>query len=304
MEFQRRTILKGLSACALTGLTAAPARAEALLTMGDTRIQTLSDGNLILPRAMVAGHLNGADVDAILTAHNLSTTQFEPACNVTLMRRGARLVLFDVGAGADFMASAGRLFASLEEAGIDPYDVTDVVFTHAHPDHIWGLHDDFGDLAFPEANYYIGADEFAYWMDPNTLESIGAARTTFAVGAARRLSELSERIQLFGAGDEVVPGVRARASYGHTPGHMAFEISDGDEGALLVGDAIGNHHIAFEQPAWTTGSDQNGALGATTRVALLEELANENMPIIGFHLPDGGIGRVEAVGSGYKYRAL
>jgi glyoxylase-like metal-dependent hydrolase (beta-lactamase superfamily II) len=80
---------------------------------------------------------------------------------------------------------------------------------------------------------------------------------------------------------------------------MAFEIGSG--GAMVVGDAIGNHHVALERPDWASGSDQDAEMAAATRVALLERLAAERMPMIGYHLPGGGIGRVERAESGFRF---
>lgn len=104
-------------------------------------------------------------------------------------------------------------------------------------------------------------------------------------------------------GEEVLPGVAAVASYGHTPGHLAFEVRQGNEAVLVGGDAIGNHHIALARPDWQSGSDQDPEQGVATRKALLDKLATEQMPILGFHLPGGGLGRIEKAADGYRFIA-
>ena len=81
-------------------------------------------------------------------------------------------------------------------------------------------------------------------------------------------------------------GVAARATYGHTPGHMAFVVNDD---ALIVGDAIGNGHLALARPEWPSGADQDAEMGIGTRTALLAELADTGMRFVGFHLPAGGM---------------
>ena len=98
-------------------------------------------------------------------------------------------------------------------------------------------------------------------------------------------------------GEEVLPGIAAVATYGHTPGHMSFEI--GSE-AFVIGDAIGNHHVAFEKPQWEAGSDQNPEKAAATRSALIERLASQETAIIGYHLP-GGLGRVARKDDAYRF---
>ena len=100
----------------------------------------------------------------------------------------------------------------------------------------------------PQATYMMGRAEWDYWWNPETVDTIGAARAPFAVGAKRRMEAIEDAVEFFDDGDEVLPGIAAIASYGHTPGHMAFEVRAGDDAALIVGDAIGNHHAAFAAP--------------------------------------------------------
>jgi glyoxylase-like metal-dependent hydrolase (beta-lactamase superfamily II) len=83
-----------------------------------------------------------------------------PPCNVTLVRTLTETILIDVGAGPHFMPGAGTLAENMEAAGIDRKSITKVVFTHAHPDHIWGVLDDFDDAPmFPNASYVISSAE-------------------------------------------------------------------------------------------------------------------------------------------------
>ena len=80
----------------------------------------------------------------------------------------------------------------------------------------------------------------------------------------------------FGDGDEVLPGIKSHASFGHTPGHMSFEVRSGTDALLVGGDAIGNHHIAFARPDWASGSDQDPSLAATTRSACSITILRKN----------------------------
>jgi len=238
---------------------------------------------------------------AILAEANVSPDELRPPCNITLYRDAERTVLFDAGAGSGFMPSAGVLLDNLDAVGVTPEDVTHVVFTHAHPDHLWGVLDDFDDPMFPDAEYMMGRAEWNYWRDPNTASTIGEARASFAVGAARRLEVIEERCTLFDDGEEILPGIMAQASFGHTPGHMSFEVRSGHESVLIAGDAIGNHHVAFARPDWGSGADQDAETGAKTRQRLLDKLAHERITLVGFHLPGGGIGRVERKDGAYRF---
>ena len=299
MRVTRRWIMAAGGAATLAGGLPGRGWAASELDLGGgAMLTTLSDGNLVLPGDFILGGMPQAEMTEIVTRYGLPTDRLEPPCNVTLYRDGTRTVIFDVGSGPDFMPSAGKLFEAMAAAGVAAEDVTDVIFTHGHPDHLWGLLDEFDEPVFPEAAFHMGEAEWAYWTDPATVDTIGLARQAFAVGAARRLSVLDGNINLFGDGAEIVSGISAVASFGHTPGHMSFLVGGK---ALVGGDAIGNHHVGFERPDWPSGSDQDAEMAAATRVALLDRIVADGLVLSGFHLPGGGIGRAERAGAGYRF---
>jgi glyoxylase-like metal-dependent hydrolase (beta-lactamase superfamily II) len=301
MIFSRRQMIKRSAMAALSLALPRTVWAQSSLVFGETRLDTLSDGNLVLPKSFSLGETPPQGANEILESYGIVGDALTPDCNITLLRSGDRTVLFDVGAGQEFMPSAGKLMDAFDNLDVDPFDVTDVVFTHAHPDHLWGVLDDFGDLMFPDAAFHIGRAEWEYWTDPNTVSTIDQGRVTFAVGARNRLELLGAQISLFDDDQEILPGVASRLTPGHTPGHMSFEVQMGNESVMVVGDSIVNHHIAFEQPTWLSGSDQDAPLAAQTRVSLLDQLSQSQMRLIGFHFPGGGLGRVERRGDGFYF---
>jgi len=269
---------------------------------GESELTILSDGNLSLPsRFILSDAINQAEKEAFLSANDLNVSHFEPDCNLALWRTNDRLVLFDVGAGSHFMPSAGQLLSDLESLAIDPSDITDVVFTHAHPDHLWGLLDDFDELAFPEAAFFMHEIEWEYWRDDNTLDKLPEERKSFAVGAKNRLALLEDQINLFAYGDEILPGIEAVDTHGHTPGHTSFALHQGSNSLLVLGDALTHPIISFQKAKWPSGSDQDPEAGRKTRLSLLDRLAADKMQIVGFHLPHPGLGSVEKNGSEYRY---
>ena len=299
MTFTRRHFLS--AGAALPLVAGLPRLALAELSLGAATVTTVSDGSLMLPGDFIFGPMPQDELGPILKAHNQSRDQLTPECNLTLFRDGTNTVLFDAGSGPDFMPSAGKLQDSLDAVDVAVDDITHVVFTHAHPDHIWGLLDDFGDPLFTEATYMMGRAEWDYWWDPETVNTIGDARAAFAVGAKRRMEAIEDAVEFFDDGQEILPGVAAVSTPGHTPGHMSFELRNGSEAAMVIGDAIGNHHVAFARPEWPSGSDQDAEMASATRKGLFDRLTADKMTLIGFHLPDGGIGRAEATDDGYRF---
>ena len=299
----RRSFLTTTGAAMAASATPFRVWAQSTLSLGTAQLITLSDGNLVLPGDFILAGLPTDETSSILKHYGLMRDQLTPPCNVTLLRDGTNTVLFDVGAGPDFQPTTGKLGEALAALELTPENITHVCFTHAHPDHLWGLLDEFDEPIFVNAQHMIGQAEFDYWMNPDTVSTIGDARTTFAVGAARRLAIMADQLSLFADGAEVLPGIVGRLTPGHTPGHMAFELRSASDAVMILGDCIGNHHVGFERPMWQTASDQDPERAALTRSALLDQLSHDQMPFVGFHLPAGGIGRAEKGPDGYRYIA-
>lgn len=301
MKLTRRFVLS--APAALLAAAALPRRVWALTSaeIGDLRIDSLSDGWLNLPADMARAALPEPERAALADrfAIPVSGTVQSPL-NVTLLRQGDRVVLFDVGSGPDFMPTAGKLAEALDALGVTPDDVTDVLFTHGHPDHLWGLLDEFDEPLFPNARLQMAVVEHGFWTDPATIDSIGAEWQSFAAGAARRLDVLGDRIERFQPGAEVLAGITAVATPGHTPGHTSFAVGTPEAGIFVTGDVV-TTPVGFARPDIGTATDHDPAMAAETRAAVLARLADEDWRILGYHLPEGGIGRVERDGGGYRF---
>jgi glyoxylase-like metal-dependent hydrolase (beta-lactamase superfamily II) len=300
---RRQFLATSVAAGAALSSLATPAFSKASFKLGQGEVTIVSDGYLSLPTSMLLGRVPEADRAAYIAKHAIDTEMVKSPLNLTLYRDRERTILFDAGSGPNFMPSAGKLGEAFEAAGIATDDVTHVVFTHAHPDHIWGVQDDFDELVFANAQYMMSQAEWDYWFDPETVNKVPEIRQSFAVGARRNMAAIEEKCSHFKPGAEVLPGIEAVSTAGHTPGHTSFHIKQGSNSVMVVGDVITNPFYSFSNPDWEMGTDTDPALGVMARKKLLDRMASEKMQIIGYHLPHPGTAFVERKDGGYVYVA-
>jgi glyoxylase-like metal-dependent hydrolase (beta-lactamase superfamily II) len=103
-------------------------------------------------------------------------------------------------------------------------------------------------------------------------------------------------------GDDIVTGIRVLDTFGHTPGHVSFEVA-GDDGLIIVGDAIGLPVMYFPHPEWRLAFDANHDLAVANRKKLLDRAATDKTKLLGFHWPYPGVGHAERKDSAYQYVA-
>lgn len=302
----RRTVLAGLGAAASFPYPGARAAAPAVKRkIGAIEVSIVSDGTLNVPLSFLLPETLPADAAALFRAHGLPESGAPMQTNVLLVNSGAERVLIDAGSGSGFQPTAGKLQENLEAAGVAADSITKVVFTHAHADHLWGVMDDFGDgERFPNASYVISAAEWDFWTDPNTASRIPEVFQGIALGTSRILKAIGNKVERRKSGDALAPGVGYLATPGHTPGHMAVLIEDGGQRLIVGGDVLTNPATSFARPDWRIGSDLDRDRGIASRKRLLDQLATDRIPLIGFHLPWPGVGAVERTGTAYRFVPL
>jgi glyoxylase-like metal-dependent hydrolase (beta-lactamase superfamily II) len=301
MFFSRREFL---AASALTlaaqGLTSVARAALYSFKHGAFDIAVVSDGHLVLPTSFLAPGAPREEREALLKAAGQTGEQYDSPTNITLIKSGSDLILVDMGSGDRFMPTAGKLWDNLKAAGIDKNAITKVVFTHGHPDHLWGTVDELDEMMLPKAAYYVASAEWDFWQGENATRGLPAERAGFVTGARRNYAQIKDRVKMLKAGDDVVTGLRIIATPGHTQGHVSLEVAGG-EGLVVVGDALTHAQISFAHPEWRPVADHVPDEAAATRRKLLDRLASDRSLMIGFHLPYPGVGRVQRSDGAYRF---
>jgi glyoxylase-like metal-dependent hydrolase (beta-lactamase superfamily II) len=162
---------------------------------GEFEITVVSDGFITVPIDIVAPEGTSKERAEILArTGDTKAGLVESKTNIPIIRKGNDLIIVDIGSGNKYQPSDGRLSANLIACGIDTGAITKVVFTHAHPDHVWGTLTEDGRLRFPNATYYVGAAEWNFWMDPDYRNNMPSELHEFAEGAQRDLGAIKDRV--------------------------------------------------------------------------------------------------------------
>ena len=209
-----------------------------------------------------------------------------------------------IDTGADGLApTTGDLMKNLKAEGVTPAEITTVVLTHAHPDHIGGVLDANGKPAFPNARYVMSRTEWDFWNSNPNLVNTGMddhVKELLVTCAQKSLPPLKGRIELLEGEKEVVPGVYVIPAPGHTPGHMALVISASKAQLLHLADTV-LHPMHLEYPTWRSVFDLHEENAATTRRRLLDRAAVENVNVLAYHFPFPSVGRVTKRGNAWRW---
>ncbi|WP_319005715.1 MBL fold metallo-hydrolase [Pararhizobium sp. BT-229] len=272
------------------------------ITQGNFDITVLSDGYLTLPADIIMPEATPAERADILKRLGGDADSAPMPANIPVIRTGKDIIVVDVGSGTNFQKTAGTFGVNFGMTGIDPKDVTKVVFTHAHPDHTGGTLTEAGELRFPNAEYFVSEKEWAFWTDPDFETKMPKVLHGFARGAQRDLFAVKDRVKLVKDGDDIVTGMRVLDTQGHTPGHISLELA-GSDGMIISADAATNRIVSFEHPGWKFGFDTLQDIAIRNRQALMDRAATDHIKLLGYHWTYPGIGYTERKGTGYRFVA-
>ena len=312
MPIHRRAALAA-TVLALPGLLQArPAAAQAApvqpsppfhrFRVGALTVTVVTDGTALRPD-VTRGLVMNADADqvgAAMRTAGISGTAIRNPYNVTFVETPRGLVALDIGTGGTGGPETGTLHANMRAAGLDPARVSTIVHTHFHGDHINGLTGGDGAAIFPQAAVAVPEREWSFWTDAGEESRAAEARRPNFANVRRRFAPYRERMTRFAADAEVVPGIHAVATPGHSPGHTSFLLHDGNAQALVIGDAVTTPIFFVVNPEWYPVFDMDPPTAIETRKRLLDRAATERMPVIGYHFDMPATGRVERAGTGYR----
>ncbi len=298
----RRAIIAGGLAAGIAPRFAFAQEAPHTFKVGEIEVTVLSDGTMDLPPSFVLPGRELPEIEAAFAAAGSPYAGLRSQVNVVLLRAGKDVILVDTGGGPDFMPTLGKVSDRMQAAGIGPDSITKVVFTHGHPDHLWGVIDALtDDTAFEKAEHVMATAEFEHWMHADVVKRVRPGMEAMAAGSQRRLKSLAQRVKKLKPGDEVVPGVALVDTPGHTPGHVSVMLRSGGQALLIGGDVLTQSVVSFAYPDWRWGPDHDPDLAAQSRRKILDQLATEKIPLLGYHLPWPGVGRVERKDTAYRF---
>ena len=261
------------------------------MQIGSITIDGISDGSVQAPPTLMFNkteqqwrqHAQFLDGDGMLT--------FE--MGGFLVRSGERLALVDTGIGpsADPVRT-GTFMKNLASHGIEPSEVTDVVLTHLHFDHL-GWATDGEHRLFTNATYRCHEADWEFFMGSDPFDDSLGISLMGGRSSSELLPPIADHLETWGSDVTILPGMDVRSAPGHTPGSTVIVISSGSERAMLLGDVV---HCPAELLGddWEAVSDVDKELASRSREALARELEGTDIPAAAAHFPGLQFGRLLA----------
>jgi glyoxylase-like metal-dependent hydrolase (beta-lactamase superfamily II) len=278
------------------------------MRVGDIAITAISDGTFVARPGYFGEHAVADGHADLFDRHGQAWLPI----GCFLVRTRERCVLVDAGMGpartpdasADHFLIGGQLPVGLRAAGVEPADITDVVCTHLHMDHVGWLFDPEARPTFPRATIWLGAGDWRHFVERRDGDIEDHIRHGLLDGAAAGGSRAgpdagAARVQLVDRDTSVAPGITALQTPGHTPGHLCVVVSSEGQRALLLGDAI-TCPVQLDEPAWHSIGDVDPDLADRTRERLWRELEGDDVTGTGAHFPELEFGRL-LNGSGRRW---
>lgn len=265
------------------------------ISIGQHEIIAITDGEFQFGPELFPGtdesHINDllskASADAIQTNFN-----------AFIIKSPDRIMLVDAGPRDLFGPTCGKLPEGLAEAGVAPDQVTHIMLTHLHPDHIAGAISPEGKAIFTQAALLVNEDEHAFWCREETFGDENMDQ--WQQVAKSVMSAYTDRVEIFSANADLGNGVSAVALPGHTPGHSGFRVDDGSENLTMVCDIVHAPDLQIADPEIAIAFDVDADTARVTRKKVLDMIAADNLKFTGGHMLTPKFSHLQRAGNGFK----
>jgi glyoxylase-like metal-dependent hydrolase (beta-lactamase superfamily II) len=258
------------------------------MKLGDFELEVVSDGYFWLDGGSMYGSVPKALWSKLTPAD--PQIRIRLSINCLLVKAGGKTVLVDTGIGDRLSNRLKEIYkverhqnlhSSLAAFGVAPGDIDFIINTHLHFDHCGGNTVKQGDAyapAFPNATYVIQKEE---WRSAtNTNEK---TRASYRSSDFLPVQEAGQLLLIDGE-HEVVPGVSAIATSGHTRGHQSVFISSGGNHAFYLGDLIPTaYHLKMP---YLTGFDLYPVELLDTKRDIIDRAVEQKWLLIFEHDPE------------------
>lgn len=268
--------------------------------IGDMTVTAIQDGFFRRP---LEGFIRNAELPAVQAAQSAA---FQATDTVTIpfttlvVQNGAQVTLLDTGNGDSGAPTSGHWMRNFRAAGFTPEQVTRVVFSHFHGDHINGLRLKDGTLTFANAEIQVPAPEWAFWMDDARMGAAPEAMRGAFANVRRVFAPIAANVKQYQPGAEVAPGITSVAAFGHTPGHTVFMISSGTGKLMFLADTSNVPALFVRNPDWSAVFDMDADAARATRRRLLDMAAAEKTQVHFYHANFPATGFITKAGNGFE----
>ncbi|MDR1313506.1 MAG: MBL fold metallo-hydrolase [Deltaproteobacteria bacterium] len=259
---------------------------------GDLTVTALSDSTGSMPYTLFFDISSGDFAELAKAGGAPSGSEVPSWINAFLVKKGEQLFLVDTGMGA-----GPGIAPLISAAGYSPEQVTHVLVTHFHGDHIGGLLDKDGKPAFPNAELFAPRRDEEYFI-PQSGPGVNGTELAKKVTDPYRAAG---KYQSFEPGAQIAPGVMSSSLWGHTPGHSGFAFESSRGPFLCWGDIVHAYLIQFARPEVTLSYDVDRPGAAATRRKVFNEAADGRWLVAGAHLPFPAMGQVLRKNGGFAW---
>lgn len=255
-------------------------------SLGPFVCTSIMDGHGTQIPKVLFGDVPLAELTFVVEPYDVPTDTIPTWYNVLLLEDDQHKILIDTGFGPQpDDPTRGLTSGVLAALDIAPEMITHVIITHAHPDHIGGTVNALDQAAYPNAHYIISQPEWDHWTTSPVKD------TERGANISRRLLLLEDRYERVEPNQQLLPGITALHTPGHTPGHMALLIADQ---LIHVGDAI-LKRMHCRRPDWSPLFDDDRSQSAQTRRKLMKRISDDELLMFAYHFPPPALGRLEDV---------